>query len=271
MEDKRIKIMKRLEEHKKFAEEQGLEVVCVMLQGSQNYGLDIYTEDYMSDIDTKAIILPRFDDFCRMKDPVSTTLILPNDEHCDCKDVRVMFRTFEKQNINFVEILFSEYYIINPKYYYWVNKLLDMADEVAKINWNQALNCMAGMSSEKLVAMEHPYPTIKDKIDKYGYDPKQLHHILRMNDFIKKFVSGKPYRECLVPDNPQYLMDIKSKPIPLVEARELAVKTDKETHDIKNKYLKEDNEINYATIEKLQNISFGLIKQYIKEQIMQES
>ena len=47
----------------------------------------------------------------------------------------------------------------------------------------------------KLKALKHPYPTIVDKINKYGYDPKQLHHILRMNDFIKKYaVLKKPYK-----------------------------------------------------------------------------
>lgn len=39
------------------------EVMCVMLQGSQNYGLDEYTDEYQSDVDTKAIVLPHFRDF----------------------------------------------------------------------------------------------------------------------------------------------------------------------------------------------------------------
>ena len=65
--------------------------------------------------------------------------------------------------------------------------MLDNAEEVAHIDRNQAIRCMAGMSKEKLKALKHPYPTIVDKINKYGYDPKQLHHILRMNDFIKKY------------------------------------------------------------------------------------
>ena len=51
-------IMNRLSEHYNYAVGQGYEVVCLMLQGSQNYELDVYTDEYKSDIDTKAIVLP---------------------------------------------------------------------------------------------------------------------------------------------------------------------------------------------------------------------
>ena len=263
-------IKQRVKEHYDYAVSKGYEVVCCMLQGSQNYELDVYTDEYKSDIDTKAIVLPKFEDFCRNKEPVSTTLILPNNEHCDIKDIRVMFKTFEKQNINFIEILFTEFFEVNPKYIDLFIHLYSIADDVAKINWNKALNCISGMSQQKLVAMEHPYPTIKDKIDKYGYDPKQLHHIIRMNDFIKKFVAGKPYRECLIPDNIEYLKQIKTKPMPLEEARRLAFETDKETYAIKCKYTKFKNDIRYDVIEELKDLSCMFIKQYLKEQLLEE-
>lgn len=270
MIDRDKHIYKRVQEHYDYAVAQGYEVVCCMLQGSQNYKLDVYTDEYKSDIDTKAIVLPKFDDFCRMKEPVSTTLILPNNEHCDVKDIRVMFKTFEKQNINFLEILFTEHFIVNPKYKDLVKDMFLMADEVASINWNQALNCISGMSKEKLNAMEHPYPTIIDKIEKYGYDPKQLHHIIRMNDFIKKFVSGESYRDCLIPDEIEYLKNIKTTPIPLEEARKLAVDVDNETYEIKQKHLKKDNTIREDVIEKLRELSCDFIKQYLREQLLEE-
>lgn len=263
-------IMNRINEHYKYAKEQGYEVVAVMLQGSQNYNLDVYTDNYKSDIDTKAIVLPKFEDFCRVKEPVSTTLILPNNEHCDVKDIRVMFKTFEKQNINFLEILFTEYKIINPKYKYLCYELFANADNIAMINWNQALNCISGMSKEKLNAMEHPYPTIIDKIEKYGYDPKQLHHIVRMNDFMKKFVTGKSYRECLIPSDIEYLKKIKTTPMPLEDARKLAIEIDNETYEIKQKSLKEHNIIRNDIIENLRDLACRFIKQYLKEQLLEE-
>lgn len=260
-------IMNRLNEHYNFAVNQGYEVVCLMLQGSQNYELDIYIDEYKSDIDTKAIVLPRFEEFCKVNTPASTTLVLENNEHCDVKDIRVMFNTFEKQNINFLEILFTKYVIINPKYKELCDELFKMADDIAAINYNQSLNCITGMSKQKLCALKHPYPTIIDKINKYGYDPKQLHHILRMNDFIKKFVSGKTYRECLIPDNKDYLIKIKTQPMKLEDAEQLAIQVDEETYQIKEKYLKENNEIRRDVIDKLQDLSYRFIKQFFIEEL----
>ena len=264
--DREQYIMNRIEEHYDFIKDK-YEVVCVMLQGSQNYELDVYTDEYKSDIDTKAIVIPKFEDFCKTKQPVSTTVIMENNEHCDVKDIRVMFNTFEKQNINFLEVLFTRYVIINPKYKELCCELFDMADDIAAINYNQALNCMTGMSKQKLCALKHPYPTILDKIEKYGYDPKQLHHILRMNDFIKKFVAGKPYKECLVPDNKEYLIKIKTQPMKLEDAEQLAILTDEETHKIKEQYKKEENAIRQDVLDKLNDLSYRFIKQYFIEEL----
>lgn len=260
-------IMNRLNEHYQFAASKGYEVVCLMLQGSQNYELDVYTNEYKSDIDTKAIVLPTLEDICKNRQPVSTTLIMDNNEHCDVKDIRVMFSTFEKQNINFLEILFTPYVIINQKYRDLCCEMFEMADEVAAINYNQSLNCIVGMSKQKLVALKHPYPTIIDKIEKYGYDPKQLHHILRMNDFIKKFVAGKPYRECLVPTDKNHLIKIKTTPLPLEEAERLAKEIDEETYQIKEKYKREDNQIRNDVIDRLQDLSYRFIKQYLSDEL----
>ena len=56
------KIMKRVQEHYNYLKNKGFEIVFIALQGSQNYELDVYDEDYTSDVDTKAVILPSFRD-----------------------------------------------------------------------------------------------------------------------------------------------------------------------------------------------------------------
>ena len=261
------KIMKRVQEHYDYLQEKGYEIVFLALQGSQNYGLDVYDEDYMSDVDTKVVILPSFEDFVYNREPVSKTIVLENNEHIDVKDVRVMFETYKKQNVNFIETLFSKFAIINPKYVELVKPLFQYREDIAHINTNQALRCMAGMSMEKLKAMEHPYPTIKDKIDKYGYDPKQLHHILRMNDFIRKYVRGIKYEECLIPDNTTYLISIKKGVIPLEVARKLAVEIDEDTKQIKDNNLISQDIINQKGIDVLDKVKYDLLKKKFKEDI----
>lgn len=72
------KIMDRVNEHLEYLLDKGYDVAFIALQGSQNYGLDVYDTDYVSDVDTKAIILPTFEDIVYNKEPKSTTLILEN-------------------------------------------------------------------------------------------------------------------------------------------------------------------------------------------------
>lgn len=260
-------INKRIHEHYDFIKDK-YDVAYLGLQGSQNYGLDIYDDDYKSDIDTKAIIIPSFEDFVYNRTPISKTIVLENNEHIDVKDIRVMFDTFKKQNVNFIEILFTKYKIIKYEYKDIIKILLDNKEEIAHLNINQALRCMAGMSMEKLKALQHPYPTIVDKINKYGYDPKQLHHILRMNDFIKKYAAGNSYEECLIPDNKDYLIQIKKGILSEKEAVELAIKTDEETKKIKDQYVAENDEVKELPIQILDYAKFEILKRKFKKEIL---
>lgn len=217
--DKECKIYTRLESDYNYVKSLGYNVLGVFLQGSQNYHLDYEG----SDIDTKAIIIPSFEDFVLNRKPVSTTLILPSNEHIDLKDIRLMHECFRKQNINFIEILFTEYFIISSDYYDIYQPMFDNRERIAHYNNYASVNCIAGMVFEEHKAMEHPYPTLKDKIDKYGYDNKRLHHILRCEEFLNRYISGVPYEECLIPTNPQYLINVKSEYIhSLKEARQMA-------------------------------------------------
>ena len=262
------KIMCRVQEHYEYLLKQGYEIVFLALQGSQNYELDVYDEEYMSDVDTKAVVLPSFQDFVYNRKPISETLVLENNEHIDVKDIRVMFDTYKKQNINFIETLFSRFVIINPRYQELIKPLFQYREDIAHLNVNQALRCMAGMSMEKLKALEHPYPTIKDKIDKYGYDPKQLHHIFRMNDFIRKYASGKNYEECLIPDNKEFLISVKKGRFPLEVARILAKEMDADTRNIKDNNIDIIDIVNNKAIEVLDKVKCNVLKEKFKEDIL---
>lgn len=212
----------------------GFEVVGVFLQGSQNYGLDYEG----SDIDTKAIVLPKFKNFVLNSIPASTTHVLPDNAHVDIKDIRLMFDCFRKQNINFVEILFTKYMLFNNKYKNLFQPLIDNREMVARYNNYASVNCMSGMSLEKHKALKHPYPSLVDKIEKYGYDAKQLSHIIRLNEFIKRYVNGEPYADCLISNQRDYIIDVKKFIHPLDVAEEIASTLVNETVEIKNEYMK---------------------------------
>ena len=222
---KEQQIMENINSKYNHLVEKGYEVFGVYLQGSQNYDLDVYDEDYKSDVDVKALVIPSLKDLVHNKKLVSTTIELENKEHIDIKDIRLMFDCFLKQNINFIEILFTDYKIINPKYEDFDKQLTALNEMIAHYDYKSALNCMAGMAMQKYCALKHPYAGIIDRINKHGYDPKQLHHIVRMQDFMDKYIQGKPYKECLIPDNKYNLIAIKKGCLKLEEAEKLAKET----------------------------------------------
>lgn len=262
------RIMKRVREHYDEVCSLGKEVVVVFLQGSQNYNCDEYSDEYMSDIDTKCIILPTLDDIVCGKSPYSSTHVCANEEHIDIKDIRVMFEMFKKQNSSYIELLFTPYYYVNPKYKELFKELKELSEAISRMHPNQALRAMSGTSMEKFKALEHPYPGTIEKINKYGYDPKQLHHILRINDLIKRFVANEePYKNILVPKQIDYLMQVKKGVYSLEDARRVARETDQDTKRIKDMYLTEVEYIDKATEQTLDELKCKFIKQYLKESL----
>ena len=93
----KYEVQKRVDEHyaealKYFDKDH---IVGIFLQGSQNYGLEVPN----SDVDTKLIVTPTFEEIARNARPHSTTHIRENDEHIDFKDVRLYMENFKKQNL----------------------------------------------------------------------------------------------------------------------------------------------------------------------------
>lgn len=258
-------VMSVVSKHSLEAFNMNLEVLGVFLQGSQNYQLDYDG----SDVDTKAIIIPTMRNIVTNKSPVSTTYVRENNEHIDLKDIRVMFNSFKKQNINFIEILFTDYMIINPKYKDVFQPILDMREEVARYNIVSAVNCMAGMSMEKYKAMEHPYPATLLKIEKYGYDPKQLHHIIRMREFIERYTNGERFADCLVSNNKDYLIDVKKGLYSLNDARKLSLQLVEETRSIKDDFLKNHKLIVNTNVDDIMlDVIYNACKVKFKEELM---
>lgn len=201
-------IQKRLQEHLEYVlslHDYDWFVICA--QGSMNYNL-MYED---SDVDSKLLVLPTLNDLVFNRKPVNNvTIVQPTDEHCDVKDIRTYFATFKKQNINFVEILFTPYFIVNEKYQDLWLTLREHAEELAHMNEYAAIKCMIGMASEKYHALTHRYPSRAHLIDKYGYDPKQLHHLVRLQFFIEDYTSNETYASCLDCSNIRdYLIGLK--------------------------------------------------------------
>ena len=240
------------------------QIVGIFLHGSQNYGLD--TEK--SDVDTKLIVAPSFADIAMGKKMVSTTHVRANNEHIDFKDIRLYMQTFRKQNLNFLEILFSKCGLVNPLYQNEWKRLLDNREAIAHMNPYLAVKSMHGVAENKFAGMEKDTPAHHENILKFGYDPKELHHLLRVEDYIQQYVRGETYEKCLQPTFPDFLVDVKMGLYPLAEAQRAGTSAIKHIREIADKFCdKTENKTNPEVEKLLDSVQYNIMKIAVEHEL----
>lgn len=160
-------IFKELNNYKMILEEKGYNVIYIGLYGSQNYNL----HDEKSDIDVKAIIMPSLHDIIFRK--VTSKTIECEKGNIDVKDLITFYDVIKKGNFSYIESIQTKY-SIGDKY----------IKELFYKNFKPNLKSILGAMYEKRKALTHEYPSKVEEFDKWGYDPKQHHHILRLYDLL---------------------------------------------------------------------------------------
>ena len=118
MIERNRRIMERVAAHyERAVEHYGSDnVLGVFLYGSQNYNCDLET----SDVDTKCILIS--DLYHLAISPYKTNHLhlyvddREEPEVCECMTIQHMVANWKKQNPNFLEIMFTSFFIINPIY-----------------------------------------------------------------------------------------------------------------------------------------------------------
>lgn len=119
-------------------------ILGIFLVGSQNYNLD----DEYSDVDSRAVYIPTLEEIAIMRKPINHIIQLENGEHIEVKDIRLIAHEWEKQNINSLEILFTQWYVLNcgfKVYSDWC-KICAMREEIAHLDTKRAIDSMIGMA-----------------------------------------------------------------------------------------------------------------------------
>lgn len=175
---------------KRIEEEFGTPVFYMGLHGSQNYNL--HDED--SDIDCKAVVFKTKQDILKGV-PFKQKLI---DEYgeIEIKDIFEFDKVLSKGNVQFIETVNTQYYIGNPEPF-----------RLHKVN----AHAVRGALIHKYEALTRGGNVKAELIDRYGFDPKQYHHMLRWLPLIEmNLTDSVPYTT--YDDNSEeraFLMDIK--------------------------------------------------------------
>lgn len=261
--EKDYNILHRVEEHLiEVIEQKELDIhqiFFIALEGSQNYGLDLS----YSDIDTKMIVLPSLNDIVWNKKPVAVTRIRANEEHTSITDIRNYFSSLRKQNINFIETLFSPWIIVNKEYKNEFKQLFDNRELIAHYNECKAVKTIGGISIDRYKAIQNLNSKKADVIEKYGYDGKAVSHIIRIYSFLRRYIRNFPYQDCIIPDDEEkeiilfFKQNFADKEEGLSVAKNIFDAIQREVDDYVNNH--EEN-INSKAESILENIQYYMVK-----------
>lgn len=258
-------IFPRLKSDYDYCVAQGYEVVGVFLFGSQNYNMHTLE----SDIDVKAIVIPNINDVVWGNTEISKKVVRDNGELV-IYDIASVHKSIKKQSINFVEILFTEYKILNPEYAHLYAPMFEYREGIADLNTFKAVHCTLSMARNKHKMLFAELPSNSARVQKAGYDYKAFAEILRMEDFLNTRIAGLPYHISLISNNVNYLRKIKSHEIdfPLEQVKACADKAlehmSKRVDTFDEVY---GENINEAMVELVDEVTKNIILRYIKTEV----
>ena len=205
MKDRNITLRNRVFDDYMFLQDVcKYEVLGVFVFGSQNYSVDTDS----SDIDTKAIIVPNLDDLIAGRS-ITPTYQRDNGE-LHVYDIKSFHESIVKQAPNFVECLFTEFKIINSEYSTYYNDIIDNREAIARGDIGRTYRSLRGTIQNKEKKLFTAMPSNAEKVRRYGYDNKAFADILRMQEFIIRYLNGVSYQDCLTPCYPDEIIEYKT-------------------------------------------------------------
>lgn len=213
-------IRKRLGQHMRTVEKLGYDVAAIVLKGSQNYGL----ADENSDVDSVVFVYPSWQEIIFGK-IISRELEIDRHEIINIKDVRTILKLFTKPNPVNAELLYSKYWLSYDYRRLW-DELRDYRKELTYADGAAFLKSTYGTIYTKVSNLSNSSNYRQDWVEKYGYDPKQLIHALRLYNVMQRYIARDTKNLFqLEPTILDELKQLKYNPLPLEEAQELAQKT----------------------------------------------
>ena len=204
MENKE-QLLATVKSHMEYAKKaSGRVPMFAALYGSQNYG--IATPE--SDVDTKVWLMPNLRDLALAEKPYSKELHCDG-AHVEGKDYRLMLGELRKQNMNFLETIFTPYKVVNPNYQWFYNILYTNREAIARMDVNRGAHAFMG----------HMY----NMYNRFKRDekPKQVAHLMRLYDCLQRYtLTDETYEDLLFkPNSLDYLMAIRRGEVPVEELR----------------------------------------------------
>jgi len=224
-------ILEALQEFKDIATSNGLNVFAVALKGSQNYNL----QDEDSDVDANLVFIPTLAQLRKNKSYKFST----EKGEVTCHNLYSFAEIVAKGNPQWVEVCNTEHIIgdLSMFSHYKVNP-----------------SALKGMFMEKVHSFNKLYPSRKVYVEKFGYDPKQLHHIIRLYDYLNSGLLKYDGKQR------EYMLDIKRGRYP--NTKEDAFKL-RDSYIDKLDAIYSDRKLKY----KVQNVDYSILDEIMMKEL----
>ena len=201
----------------------GHNVLHIYLQGSQNYLLDTDESDY----DFKAIVMPSKQDVYKNKQ-ISKIYKTPYGQ-VEVKDIGLFHNLIYKMNPTYLELL------VTPHNYGRLPDFSKYVDQLIFEQYPRFLKSTLGTIVSKYNSVFKATEGTQHILDKYGHQPKELHHFHRLIFLVKDVIQGKPLKEALVlpEDTRSTLLSMKYPPAYLNHS-EVEYRIDKDLVEVTN-------------------------------------
>lgn len=186
----------------KWCQEHGHTYLFAALYGSQNYGLS----RPQSDVDVKCafapspygLLLDRNWHTATLKSEANST-----DSLVLAKDVRDVFHEFKKQNLHFLELLFSDYYDCNELYAPLFKDLRAAREQVAHLSPGRFLRATGGLATHLMFDLDHQVKAGEP------LSRKQFAFFYYLLDVMRKYVEGCKFEDCMRCGQDEFLRKVK--------------------------------------------------------------
>lgn len=157
----------------------------ISLYGSQNYGLSLDGEGYVSDYDFKCVVLPSLREITEERDYASLTVDFEGGQ-IDIKDIRLFTRLIARMNPAYLEGLLTAHALVLPGGEA-VAAMRALTPALFAERGAAFARVCAKLFEEKAKRLCHPSPAQAENIARYGYDLKQAHHMYRLLVTLRDF------------------------------------------------------------------------------------
>lgn len=188
--------MTRVRKHYDFAKTLVPEerIIGVFLYGAQNYNMD----DEFSDVDTRCIYVPSFDELVFPAGITNKEEILDNDEHLTLIDIRNFMRAIRMSDPSHLETLFTKYFILGPNFQELWKSFVQHRELIARYQPYAFVNIAYHISNNAA-----------ERQKKSPYNPKHTAIIFRYESLVKDYIEGKPLEKAYIPEKADFFIKVK--------------------------------------------------------------